>query len=95
MSILKMSKATYRITEVWIDDARVYARAEDDSVASYVFEKWPRLKNATKEQLADYELSYYGIHWPQLDEDLNFTGMFIDSGICDPSASEETYYYNK
>ena len=95
MSFLKMNKATYKITDVWIDDARVYARAEDGSIASYAFEKWPRLKNSTKEQLADYKLSYYGIHWPQLDEDLSFTGMFIDSGLCAISSPEETYYYNK
>ena len=90
-----MSTVRYRIIEVWTDDARVYARAEDGSIASYAFEKWPRLKNATKEQLSDFKLSYYGIHWPQLDEDLSFTGMFIDSGLCAPSTPEETYYYKK
>lgn len=90
-----MSTSRYKIIEVWTDDARVYARAEDGSVASYAFSQWARLKNATKEQRDAFSLSYSGIHWPQLDEDLSFTGMFIDSGLCAPSTPEETYYYKK
>ena len=52
-----------------------------------------RLKNATKEQRDFFSLSFSGIHWPQLDEDLSFTGMFINSGLCSPSTPEEAYYY--
>lgn len=88
-----MNKESCRIINVWVDDTRVYARAEDGSTASYAFEQWNRLRNATKEQLKDFHLSRYGIHWPQLDEDLNFTGMFIDSGLCNAAVPEETYYY--
>lgn len=88
-----MSTRRYRIIEVWTDESRVYARAEDGSVASYAFNQWDRLENATKEQRGAYFLSYSGIHWPQIDEDLSFTGMFIDSGLCAASTPEETYYY--
>ena len=88
-----MSNKINRIIDVWTDDLRVYARAEDGSVASYAFEQWERLKNATKEQRDYFSLSFSGIHWPQLDEDLSFTGMFINSGLCSPSTPEEAYYY--
>ena len=88
-----MSNKINRIIDVWTDDLRVYARAEDGSVASYAFEQWERLKNATKEQRDFFSLSFSGIHWPQLDEDLSFTGMFINSGLCSPSPPEEAYYY--
>ena len=90
-----MSTKRNKIINVWTDDVRVYARAEDGAVASYTFEQWPRLKNATKEQRDDFSLSFSGIHWPQLDEDLSFTGMFINSGLCPSATPEEAYYYEE
>jgi len=38
-------------------------------------EWYPRLKNATPEQRAKYEIMPMGIHWPDLDEDLGIAGM--------------------
>ncbi len=35
----------------------------------------PRLARGTTEQLSNIELSPYGIHWPELDEDLSFQGL--------------------
>jgi hypothetical protein len=35
----------------------------------------PRLARGTPEQLSKIELSPYGIHWPDLDEDLSFRGL--------------------
>ena len=35
----------------------------------------PRLAHGTAEQLNRIELSPCGIHWPDLDEDLSFTGL--------------------
>ena len=35
----------------------------------------PRLANGTPEQLSNIELSPFGIHWPDLDEDLSFRGI--------------------
>ena len=35
----------------------------------------PRLAAGTAEQLNRIELSPYGIHWPELDEDLSFEGL--------------------
>ena len=49
---------------------------EFGSKASYAFADWPRLANATKAQREDFYLSPCGIHWPQIDEDLSFSGMF-------------------
>ena len=36
---------------------------------------YPRLKRASAEQRAHYELMPMGIHWPDLDEDLGVAGM--------------------
>lgn len=35
----------------------------------------PRLANGTTEQLNHIELSPFGLHWPDLDEDLSFRGI--------------------
>ncbi|MBM3883338.1 MAG: DUF2442 domain-containing protein [Verrucomicrobia bacterium] len=35
----------------------------------------PRLAHGTPEQLNHIEISPYGIHWPELDEDLSFEGL--------------------
>ncbi len=35
----------------------------------------PRLAKGTPKQLNNLELSPFGIHWPDLDEDLSFRGI--------------------
>jgi hypothetical protein len=35
----------------------------------------PRLANATEAQLNHVEISPFGVHWPELDEDLSFEGL--------------------
>jgi hypothetical protein len=35
----------------------------------------PRLANGTPEQLNHIEISPFGLHWPDLDEDLSFQGL--------------------
>ena len=36
---------------------------------------YPRLKSASAQQRANFELMPMGIHWPELDEDLGVAGM--------------------
>ncbi len=81
------------IDSVWVDDRQVHARTKDGLTASYPFERWPRLKNATKEEREDFTLSYGGIHWPGIDEDLCFEGMFHDAGLCEISPSGDSVCY--
>ena len=35
----------------------------------------PRLAGGTPQQLANIEISPFGLHWPDLDEDLSFRGL--------------------
>ena len=67
-----------RLQRVWTDATHVHAETIDGRRASYAFSAWPRISAATDEQRHDYFLSYGGIHWPQIDEDLSFNGMFRD-----------------
>ena len=70
-----------RIERVWTDATHIHAETTDGRHASYAFALWPRISAATDEQRRDFVLSYAGIHWPQVDEDLSFNGMFRDSHI--------------
>ena len=36
---------------------------------------YPRLKRASSQQRANFEMMPMGIHWPDLDEDLGIVGM--------------------
>ncbi len=51
----------------------------DGRVISVPLAWYPRLVGARKEQLARFEISPggYGIHWPDLDEDLSVKGFLI------------------
>ena len=70
-----------KVIRVWADSTHIYAEAEDGTRACYAFSDWPRLARATDEERQDFRLSYSGIHWPRIDEDLSFTGMFRDNGL--------------
>ena len=51
-------------------DDRIVVTMESGATFSFPFSAYGRLSRATVEQLADIELSPFGLHWPQLDEDL-------------------------
>lgn len=82
-----------QIARVWVDDHAVYAETTDGLMASYEFAMWPRLRNANDAQRRDFSLSYLGIHWPSIDEDLSFEGMFHNAGLCDITDTEDSVYY--
>lgn len=83
-----------KITKVWVDDTHVYAMTETGLTANYAFSQWPKLAKATREQREDYQLSYSGIHWPQIDEDLNFESMFNANGLCTITETEDSFYFS-
>ncbi len=80
-----------KIAKVWIDDTHVYAETADGRRASYAFADWERLAKATDAQRRDFYLTYGGIHWSQIDEDLSFEGMFDDNGLNYAAEPEAEY----
>lgn len=82
-----------RIDKVWVDQNCVYARTTDAIIANYPFSMWKRLSEGSEEERSDFFLSYTGIHWPRLDEDLSFEGMFAYSGHCARTETEDSVYW--
>lgn len=84
----------YRINKVWVDDAHVWAETTNGWKANYPFNRWSRLAKATREQRQRFFLRRYEIHWPELDEDLSFSGLFSDAGLCNSKDDENAIYYS-
>ena len=70
-------RAGERIIEVKLDEDMLSARLADGRVVSVPLVWFPRLLRATPEQREKWVLSGagYGIHWPDLDEDLSSEGL--------------------
>lgn len=85
----------HQIQKVWVDNQAVYARTHDGLTAHYPFARWRRLASATADQRADFYLTYTGIHWPQIDEDLSFEGMFSAMNLCDRTPSEDSVFWEE
>ena len=76
LSLLNANKMKTTIDKIWLTDTAVWIRTADGSESSESFSDYPRLKNATKDQLGHFETDDFGIHWPDIDEDLSFESFF-------------------
>ena len=61
------------ILEFSIDEDFLTAKISDGRIVSIPIAWFPRLRKASKEQLQNFEISpaNYGIHWPEVDEDIS------------------------
>ena len=56
-------------------DGQIIITMESGNKIRFPVGENPRLANGTPEQLSNIEISPYGVHWPDLDEDLSFQGL--------------------
>ncbi len=64
------------VSKVWLTDSAVWVELKDGRRAKENFVDYIRLSASSKSQRENYRLSYFGIHWPDIDEDLSFDGFF-------------------
>jgi Protein of unknown function (DUF2442) len=66
-----------RVRSVEIDDDRLTVELMNGRSISVPLAWYPRLLDATPEQRKRYEVAGggYGLHWPDLDEDLSTEGL--------------------
>lgn len=53
----------------------IIVRMKSGRVVRFEVARNPRLAKGTSMQLKKIEISPYGLHWPELDEDLSFRGL--------------------
>jgi hypothetical protein len=56
-------------------DGQIIISMESGSEIRFPVARNPRLARGTAEQLSNIEISPFGVHWPDLDEDLSFRGL--------------------
>jgi hypothetical protein len=56
-------------------DGLIVVVLESGTILRFPAAENPRLAQATPEQLNHIEVSPYGLHWPELDEDLSIRGI--------------------
>lgn len=69
--------ADERVADVRCDDASLIVDLVDGRTISVPLAWYPRLLRATPQQRSAWEASAggYGIHWPEIDEDLSTEGL--------------------
>lgn len=79
--------ADLRVKAVRLDEDRLSVELMDGRAISVPLAWYPRLADATPEQRSRWEIAGggYGIHWPELDEDLSTEGLL--RGAPAPSAA--------
>ena len=65
-----------QIENIKITDTFVVVLFKDGTIGKERISEYPSLSNATPQEREDFTVSYFGIHWPQLDEDLSFEGIY-------------------
>ncbi len=61
--------------KVFERDGQIIIAMESGTEIRFPVADNPRLARGTAEQLSRIEISPYGVHWPDLDEDLSFRGL--------------------
>ena len=64
------------LKKIWLTDNAVWIELKDGRQACELFADYALLANATIKQRENYTLSHFGVHWPDIDEDLSFDGFF-------------------
>ncbi|MCM1309549.1 MAG: DUF2442 domain-containing protein [Bacteroides sp.] len=64
------------VANIWLTDSGIWIELRDGRKAQERFADYKRLANAGVEMRQHYILSHFGIHWPELDEDLSYEGFF-------------------
>jgi len=76
-SSAQVESADIRVRSVAIDEDRLTVELMDGRAISAPLVWYPRLADASPAARADWRIAGggYGIHWPQLDEDLSTEGL--------------------
>ena len=67
---------TINISKVWVDENNIYIKTKQGEIRNLPINSFKLLRNASKEELQQFEVDKFGINWPALDEDLSFEGFF-------------------
>lgn len=72
-----MINSANKVLSVWFDGDRMSVELRDGRTITVPVEWFPRPAAASPEQRSNWEIAGagYGIHWPDLDEDISVEGL--------------------
>jgi len=78
-----------RVVNVTVTDDTLTVDLEDGRTVSVPIGWYPRLAHGTPAERAHFEISGagYGIHWPDLDEDIGVDGLLLGKKSTESPAS--------
>lgn len=78
-----------RVVNVTVTDDTLSVDLEDGRTVSVPIGWYPRLAYGTPAERANFEISGagYGIHWPDLDEDIGIEGLLLGKRSTESPAS--------
>ncbi len=67
-----------KIEKVWFDAENIFIQTDSKHIIGNPLEWFPRLKNASIEQLKNYQIGVNkeSLHWHELNEDLSLESFF-------------------
>lgn len=71
-----MSTLVDTVIKAAYGDGFIIVSMESGVEIRFPVKKNKRLVKGTSDELNNIEVSPYGLHWPDLDEDLSFNGLF-------------------
>lgn len=82
-----------RVVNVTVTEDTLSVDLEDGRTISVPIGWYPRLAHGTPAERANFEISGagYGIHWPDLDEDIGIEGLLLGKKSTESPASFERW----
>jgi hypothetical protein len=70
-----MNTLVDKVKSAIYQDGKIMVMMESQLEIRFPVAENPRLSQGTPQQLNNIEISPFGLHWPDLDEDLSFRGL--------------------
>jgi hypothetical protein len=82
-----------RVLDVAVTDDTLSVDLEDGRTVSVPIGWYPRLAHGTAEERANHQISGagYGVHWPDLDEDIGVEGLLLGKRSSESATSFERW----